>query len=172
MDVLLVKYAYPAYLANFYRRHLGLSGAAYAVQKAAIDEDGFWWGAAWPRALAPFGHRVTEVVMNAGPMQKAWARERGVSVPRLDWMLVILQAQLRELRPEALFVQSFLGLSLSSLRELRAGCPSLRRVVGWCGAGPLVHPPPPRLRPGSARADRRGPSPLHRPVVCRQCRQP
>ncbi|HEY7462744.1 MAG TPA: glycosyltransferase [Gemmatimonadota bacterium] len=140
MDVLLVKYAYPAYVADFYRRHPGLSGAAYAVQKAAIDEDGFWWGAAWTRALAPLGHRVTEVVMNAGPMQKAWAREHGVPVPRLDWMLTILQAQLREVRPEALFVQSFLGLSLSSLRELRASCPSLRRVVGWCGAAPALRP--------------------------------
>jgi hypothetical protein len=138
VDILLIKYAYPAYVADLYRRHPGLSSAGYAAQKAAFDRDGFWWGDAWTRALAPFGHRLTEVVMNAGSMQKAWAREHGVSVPRLDWMLAILQAQLRLLRPQALFVQSFLGLSRSSLMKLRAGCPSVVRVVGWCGAGPAV----------------------------------
>ncbi|HUP19083.1 MAG TPA: glycosyltransferase [Gemmatimonadota bacterium] len=137
MRILIVKFAYPQYLAEYHRRHPQARRETYAEQKAAFDHDAFWWGDFWSHALAPLGHEVTEIVMNDEPLQRAWARERGTRVARLDWMLPILRAQAADFRPDALFIQSFRGLRYESLRRIQEGCPSIRRTVGWCGAPPV-----------------------------------
>ncbi len=72
--------------------------------------------------------------MNAEPMQRAWAREHGIRNLGLDWMLQVLYRQVRQARPEVLFIQSFRGLTRDFVRALRASCASIKLVVGWCGS--------------------------------------
>jgi spore maturation protein CgeB len=133
MRLVILKFAYANYLRQFYERNPELRTSSYDQQKAALDHDAFWWGDAWTHALRPLGYDVTEIVMNAAPMQRAWARENGLEAQRVA-LLDVVEHQLRRLRPDVLFAQSFGALSLASLRGLRERCPSVRAVVGWCGA--------------------------------------
>lgn len=137
MKIALIRFAYPDYLRDYARRFPQARRESYAEQKRALDHDAFWWGDAWVGALGGFGHTVTDIVMNAESLQKAWAVEHAMTPPRLGWMLPILERQLLEAAPEILFIQSFRGLDRRSIQDLRERCPSLRSVLGWCGAPPV-----------------------------------
>lgn len=137
MRIAFVRFAYPAYLDDHARRFPHAHRRPYDAQKRALDHDAFWWGDAWEDALGGLGHPTTDLVMNAESLQKAWAVEHGMKPARLGWMLPILERQLRMLGAEVVFVQSFRGLDRRALEELRGRCPSIRKVIGWCGAPPV-----------------------------------
>lgn len=134
MRLVIIKFGYPDYLRQFYARNPELRAQSYDAQKAALDYDAFWWGDSWTHALRPLGYDVIEIVMNAEPMQRAWARENGVEVDGVSMLTSVLGHQIRRLEPDVLFLQSFAGLSLETLRALREATPSLRAVVGWSGS--------------------------------------
>ncbi len=131
MRLAILKFAYPDYLRQLYARDPRLRELGYAEQRRALDRDGSWWADSWSPALRPLGYEVAEIVMNAEPMQRAWAREHGVHARGPRRLLDVVERQLAALRPDVLFVQSFGALSSGSLRMLRERCPSLRAVLGW-----------------------------------------
>lgn len=95
--------------------------------------DSFGWADFWSDALGKLGYETDEVVSNAEAMQKAWAREHGVSFSD-NWLFEVTTAQVKAFRPEVLFVNDYVTYSAAYLRQLKSDCPSIRLVLGWCGA--------------------------------------
>lgn len=126
---------YPStYLEQFYTRRPGLAAAPYAAQHAALIEDCFGSSDFWTKALTDLGYETCDLVINAEPLQRAWAAERGQALDEGGRLFDITAAQVREFRPDVLIVADYSTVTAAFLRHLRDVCPSIRLVLGWCGA--------------------------------------
>jgi spore maturation protein CgeB len=126
---------YPsAYLEPFYRARPQLARAEYATQHAALMYDAFGSADFWTSALAALGHETTDLVINAEPLQRAWAREHDMTWPATRWAQEIGRAQIRAFRPDVLLVADYSFVDAAFLRQVQDECPSIRQTLVWCGA--------------------------------------
>jgi spore maturation protein CgeB len=138
MKLVRLSTAYPDYLKSFYGSRLGLEDEPFSRQMETLMYDGFGWADFWKNALEPLGYSVEEIVANAESIQRAWARENGMRQPGRDWLLRLAAKRVEAVNPDVLFVTDYITFSRAWIDELRSRCPSLRLVLGWCGA-PYVH---------------------------------
>ncbi|MCA1634742.1 MAG: glycosyltransferase [Acidobacteria bacterium] len=134
MRLLKIGVYYPAYLKHFYAQRPGLAAQPYAAQHAPLIDDCFGSSDFWTKALSESGYETCDLVANAEPMQKEWAAEHGLAFEEGNWLFEITAAQVRDFRPDALIVADYSTVTAAFLNHLRAICPSLRLVLGWCGA--------------------------------------
>ena len=99
---------YPKYLTWFYRANPALATASYAQQHKALMEDRFGFSDSWRRYLSQGSNRfdVTELVVNAEPLQKQWAKENSVSYREASWLQDIFFAQFMQSSPKILFAHA------------------------------------------------------------------
>jgi spore maturation protein CgeB len=133
VKIVKVTTAYQTYVRSFYERRPRLTSASYAEQYAAFAFDSFGWADFWGEAMAPRGYNVHEVWANVEPMQRAWAREFAASADE-DWIHSIPLAQIKAIQPEVLFMDEYTNFSASWIDAARRCAPSIRLVLGWCGA--------------------------------------
>lgn len=123
----------PAYLRASYARRPALAEASYDVQHAALIEDRVASSDFWTAALRRIGYATADIVANAEPLQRRWALENGVSdVAQVGF--AIAAAQVRQFAPDILLVADYSTFTPAFLGGLRAACPSIKRIAGWCGA--------------------------------------
>ncbi|MGZ4415516.1 MAG: CgeB family protein [Gaiellaceae bacterium] len=138
MRILVVDTCYPAFLASHYARNAGLEREPYARQWRALMDTFFGTADAYSHYLGALGHEAHEVVVNADPLQTAWAAEHGVRRPflarlrrRANKELVVSQAEWFE--PDVVYVQNLGFLSPETLSALRARS---RLLVGQIASEP------------------------------------
>ncbi|MCM0083492.1 glycosyltransferase [Geomonas sp. Red32] len=131
MRLVRITTLYPSYLARFYAQRPGLAGASFAEQKVAFDFDASGSADFWSHALAPLGYQGTELILNAEPMQRAWARENGFADPAGVPLDQIAIEQVRRFRPEVLW---FDDSDERVLAAIRSAVPSIRLALGWTGS--------------------------------------
>ena len=134
MKLLRLTTAYDAYLLSFYARRPELRHAPYEAQQRELYLDAFGWADFWKHVLAPLGWEVLEVTSNAEPLQKAWAKAAGFVPAENNWLLEIAFEQARRFAPDVLFMDDYIHFPPAWVRQLREQCPSIRLVLGWCGA--------------------------------------
>lgn len=125
---------YPGYLRQFYQTNTELGSQTFATQHAALMRGAHAWVDFWSNALSKLGYECDEVVSNAEALQKTWARENGLSYNEDNWLFEITAAQVKAFKPDVLFVNDYVTYPADYIRQLRAECPSIRLVLGWCGA--------------------------------------
>jgi hypothetical protein len=129
---------YSGYAELYYRERPGLAERPFSEQMQMFLADGFCFGDAWKHYLEASGrYEVMEVVLNAEPAQRQWARERGVRYAEENWSEAILAAQLAEFKPDIWFCHAW--LAPQQRLRLRRNCPSVHHVIGYDGA--LNHDP-------------------------------
>ena len=107
MRILIVDCAYPGFLADFYKRHPEVHGLDFERHRSRYLAERFGTADAMSAHLEPLRHEAQEIVVNAVPMQAAWAREHGIE-PEPDaphWQPRILAEQIHTTRPDVLYVQ-------------------------------------------------------------------
>lgn len=134
MRLLKIGVYYSAYLEQFYVRRPGLATQNYSAQHTALMDDCFGSSNFWTSALEKLGYQTCDTVANAEPMQKMWATEQGISVDEANWLFEITAAQIKAFRPEVLLVADYSTITAEFLRHVKNLSPSLRLVLGWCGA--------------------------------------
>jgi spore maturation protein CgeB len=134
MKIFKVTTFYSSYLNDFYDSHLQLSRESYIEQKEQLDFDAFGWSDFWEKALAPLGYEVMEVVANAEPLQKCWAKENNVVINSKSWQWQIACEQVKKFQPTILFLEDYSIFSSALIDELKQNCPSIRLVLSSCGA--------------------------------------
>ena len=144
MRVLIVDTCYPAFLESHYKSNPGLEGRPYEEQWRALMDTFFGTADSYSHYLHELGHEAHEVVVNAEPLQRAWAREHGGRpralrrlLRRADPELVLAQAEW--FAPDVVYVQSLGVLDAEILRTLGQG----RLLVGQIASEP---PPERQLR--------------------------
>jgi spore maturation protein CgeB len=125
---------YPGYLRQFYESNAELAAQPYAAQHAALMREAHGWADFWSNALSKLGYECDEVVSNAEPLQKAWARENSFSYNEDGWLFEITAAQVKAFKPDVLFVNDYVTYPGDYIRRLKTECSSIRLVLGWCGA--------------------------------------
>ena len=125
---------YPAYLKEFYKQRPNLEQQPYSIQYQTLMDDCFGWADFWTHAFGKLGYKVWEPVGNAEPMQKRWAEENGVNYNQETWLTDIVAAQVKHFQPDVLLVNDYSTYKAPFFKYIREECPSLRCVIGWCGA--------------------------------------
>ena len=134
MKLVRLSTAYADYLKYFFENHKGLENECFARQHETLMYDGFGWADFFRNALEPLGYNVEEIVANAEPIQRVWARENGLSQPGRDWLLRLAADRVKAAAPDILFISDYTTFSRAWIEDLRTKCPSIRMVLGWCGA--------------------------------------
>jgi len=132
MRVLIVDTCYPAFLASHYRSNPGLERRSYDEQWRALMDTFFGTGDSYSHYLRELGHEAHEVVVNAEPLQRAWAKEHGrrrnlLSRPRRGANPELLLAQVDSFEPDVVYMQHLSFFPPDTLRALRTGS---RLLVG------------------------------------------
>lgn len=125
---------YPAYWRQFYARQPGLAQASYAEQLATLLADGFGSSDFWTTAFEQHGYVTGQVLANIEPLQKQWAAENSVTFDAGNWVYDIAEAQIKAFQPEVVFSGDYSAYHAGFMQRIRAGCPSIKLVLGWCGA--------------------------------------
>ena len=125
---------YPDYLQQFYAQRPKLQSLGYAEQYRTLMDDCYGWADFWTHALSKLGYAVWEPVGNAELMQKAWAHEHGIQFSPEMWMTDIITAQVKAFQPDIVFVNDYRTYTADFFRCLKEECPSIRLIIGWCGA--------------------------------------
>jgi len=141
MKCLILDTYYPAFLEAFFREHTDLSQLPYDVVWQLLMEECFGTSDYYSTNLAKLGHEATEVIANSRFLQERWAQENGVTlrgrdswewtkrrkvVPWLkrvesrEWFYDVLTAQVKEYRPDVLYVQDMNLIGADFLRAVKA----------------------------------------------------
>src|SRR5215212_5054887 len=116
MRLLKIGVYYKTYLEQFYARRPGLAAEAYAAQHAALIGDCFGSSDFWTRELSKLGYETRDLVVNAEPLQRAWAAERGLTVDEENWLFDIAAEQVKDFRPGVLLVAEYSTVTAAYLR--------------------------------------------------------
>jgi spore maturation protein CgeB len=123
----------PAYLEMFYSGQTGLSAEPYVVQHSRLIGDFFGTSDFWTRNLRELGYEAIDIVANCRPLQNSWAREQAVPF-EADWLFRVSTAQIQAFGPDVLIIADYQVFDAQAIRQIRSDCPSVRLVLGWCGA--------------------------------------
>ena len=134
MRLLKLGVYHPSYLRQFYAERPALAAQPYSVQHWALIEDCYGSSDFWTTALNKYGYETCDTIANAEPLQRQWAEANGLRATTDGWLFEITGAQVQAFRPDVLLVADHSTFDAAFLRHLRKLCPSLRLIVGWCGA--------------------------------------
>ncbi|HEX8367743.1 MAG TPA: glycosyltransferase [Pyrinomonadaceae bacterium] len=134
MRLLKLGIYHPTYLRDFYAERPELETQTYSNQHKILIDDCFGSSDFWTRALNKLDYQTTDVIANAEPLQKQWARENDLSFDESGWLCSIAAAQVKKFRPDVLLVADYSTFTADFLRNIKRECPSIRLVLGWCGA--------------------------------------
>ena len=134
MRLLRLSTAYPTYLKKFYADRPGLCDQPFVEQRLAMIGEPYRWNNLWTLRFAPLGYEVLELVCNAGPMQRRWAAEHGLSYSENGWVPQIAAAQVEAFRPDIVVRDDYGVFTHDFFRSIRQRCSSIRLTIGWCGA--------------------------------------
>lgn len=124
---------YPSAIHWLYDRQPQLTTKPYAVQHAALMGAAIAWSNSWQRHLEGTDRfTACELVVNAEPLQKQWARENGVRFTEANWAADIFFAQCEHYQPDILFAHSHEVL-LDWWRDQRARALDRLFVIGYDG---------------------------------------
>jgi hypothetical protein len=130
----LVKVAsyYGSYVRSFYGTRRGLARLSYVEQLGALLKDCFSWADFYDEPLGKLGYETIEVIRDAGPLQRQWAREHGLGE---DASLEEITAkQIAEARPDVLWFEDSSDGPPAIVRLLEEAGLRPRLVMGWTGS--------------------------------------
>lgn len=78
--ILILDTYYSAFLRSFYTKHTGLERQPYREQWQMLMDQGFGTADFYSANLKKLGHEAYDIHANNEFMQKAWAREHGISI--------------------------------------------------------------------------------------------
>lgn len=134
MRLLKLGIYHPTYLRDFYNEHFSLGAQDYSVQHKILIDDFYGSSNFWTTAFDKLNYVTTDIIANADFLQTAWARENDVAYDDKNWIFEIAAAQIKQFRPDILLVADYSTFTSAFLRSIRRECPSIRMILGWCGA--------------------------------------
>lgn len=126
---------YHTYLQKFYAKQHLLKTQPYVVQHKELIEDCFGASNFWSNALNKLGYKTFDLIANAEYLQKSWANENDVNFDDEKWLYEIASAQIKKFNPNILFIADYTTFTAEFIKTIRRECPSIRLILGWCGAG-------------------------------------
>lgn len=145
MKFLIIDTYYPVFLRSFYLQHPDLARHPYSEQWRALMDQYFGTADFYSYNLKQLGYEAAEVVANCEPLQRRWAKEHRLRLDQTHWTIVkragfipwprhvqdwfypVLEAQVKQYRPDVLHIQDMNLISPALLREIR---PYVQLITG------------------------------------------
>lgn len=148
MRFLIVNTDYTEFMADLYRSEPELASRPSDEQREQRFATLFGVADFYSEALRSLGHEAKDVIFNLEPAQRQWASEHGVSLreghrwrlrptrlglpvpaygPDTRWLFDVLEAQVREFRPDVLYCMCLEDIGTDFIRRVR---PYIRLAVG------------------------------------------
>ena len=134
MRLLKLGIYYQTYLHDFYAARRELKTQPYSVQHRALIDDCFGSSDFLSAALSELNYETLDIIANAEFLQKSWASENNFKFNESGWLFEIAAEQIKKFRPDVLLVADYTTFTADFLKNIRRECPSIRLVLGWCGA--------------------------------------
>ena len=115
-------------LANLYS---DFTNKTYNEQLDVYLKNKFSYSDGFSCGMRLLGHDTVEIVYDFLELQKKWALENNISYEddSCMWKENIVLAQLKNEKPDILFIQGFGGLSFKTLGEVKKLIPSIKKIV-------------------------------------------
>jgi hypothetical protein len=138
MRIVIVDPYYDAFLAEAYARRPGLAELPFAEQRAALLEPFFGTADFYSHGLRAHGHEAQDLIPNAEPLQRRWAAENGIRLPRgrARALAKALAAQVDAIDPDVVYSHNIARIPRRQLARWHRA----RRLV----AGQIAVAPPAR----------------------------
>ncbi len=130
---------YEAAMRLPYLRRPDLASRPYDEQLRNVFGESLVYGDSFSSAMRELGHDAHEVLYDLEPLQRAWAREHGLSCDGERWKEQIMLAQIEVVRPDVLFLQDVYSLRPEVRRGLKQRFPFLRLVATFKGSAGGEH---------------------------------
>jgi hypothetical protein len=92
------------------------------------------WNTNYTTHIGALGNEAHEICINFEVLQKLWAKEHGVKYNSQNWLREIVAAQLKEYKPDILFLDDLYLCDAEVRQFLRDNCPKPVKIVGWRAA--------------------------------------
>lgn len=123
-SAVFVNMYYPAFLQEHYQRYPNLINAPYAIQHDSLISARFGDSDFYSRNLSRQGWRTKDLIINAAPLQSAWAKEHQYNnVNGLDLFIT----QIIHEKPDIIY---FHDLSIATKEVIHALRPHVSLIVG------------------------------------------
>jgi len=142
MKILILDTYYPLFLSSLYARDPDLGTRPYEQQRRLILDECFGTSDFYSANLKKLGHEAEEIIANCEPLQRQWAKERQIEtgekshwslrrknkIPWLtrsmesDWFYKVLASQIKEYRPDVLYVQDMNMIDEKFIDEINPYC--------------------------------------------------
>jgi hypothetical protein len=119
---------YRDYLNYYYSKNNNVLNLSYDEQYKKLMGDYFAWADFYQKHLSNLGVEAFEIVYNAEPLQKAWAKEHDTDLKNKD----LLFFQLKTIAPEIVFFQDSNLFNGEWIDYIKREIPSIKKVIGWC----------------------------------------
>ncbi|MCI5207524.1 MAG: glycosyltransferase family 1 protein [Candidatus Electrothrix sp. ATG2] len=140
MKILFLSKYYDNYLNYFFSVHNPDQYISYSSLYNKIIRDRYFWSDYFKQELPVYGYNVEQLIVDAKPLQIRWAEEHQASYSEDNWYFDIILEQIKEYKPEILFIQDWAPeLGSEFIQLVKGQCPSVKVVIGYCGDG---HPSP------------------------------
>jgi len=141
MKILILVSFYNQFLQDFYTLHPETAKLNFESHRLLLMAQRFGASDAYSYNLSQLGVDVQEIVTNDDNLQRKWAKEHGFFIPPFpqivgkafrkflnhDWRYRIIKKQVKQIRPDVLYIQEHNILSDPFIAELK---PLVRLVVG------------------------------------------
>lgn len=118
---------YKDFLNDYYRSNPSITGESFDGQYKHLMDQGYGYADYFPRYLEKnHGVRSGEIIHNAEPLQKAWAKEHGSSQEGDELLL----EQVISGQPEVLFIQDSANFNAGFIDRIREKVPSVQLLIG------------------------------------------
>jgi spore maturation protein CgeB len=136
MDYRFQKFStiYPAVTARLLSRLPNYDELSYRNLYDAVAALKFAWSDYYARHMRDIGREAENIFADVEPLQKAWARERGVKYSARNWLREIAIAQVREFQPDVIFIEDLYVFDAEFRRQLRAACQRRVFLIGYRAA--------------------------------------
>jgi len=119
---------YRDFLNEYYGKSPDIQSKTYKEQYQHLMDQNYSYSDFFALHMEKLGNEAMEIVVNAYPLQKAWANENNVNAR--GWQLVI--EQIRAFRAEIVYLQETVIFSEEFVRSLKEEVPGIRKIIGMC----------------------------------------
>lgn len=125
---------YPEFAVPFRKQYPDYSRLSYQEIYDRLIAACYGWSDYFSKYLGRLGYEAQELFANFELMQKAWARENGVSFTRRNWIKEISLAQIKAFQPDVIFLEDLYVCDGDFRAQARDVCKRPVKIIGWRAA--------------------------------------
>jgi spore maturation protein CgeB len=125
---------YPEFVRQFLIKNAGYESLSYAGLYERFIRCHYGWADYYAKNLRDLGVEAEDIFVDIEPLQKAWAREHGVTYSRNNWQKEIVLAQVKSFQPDVLFLQDLYYFDSAYRSQLREASGKRSLMLGWQAA--------------------------------------